>query len=118
VEDFSTTVSPSKFKTIVVISGDDAGVKQAPLIRQKLAEQGLTALRRAGEWETEERAMVEVCDGRIDGVLFLWYNQMILTDCASHKHIYSIKAGYQGVDFMLKRFVRFLELRPAEKTGA
>ena len=125
-ETYSSTVSPTRFKTIVVIAGEnDAGDLQiAVQVREKLTASGLTALNRTGLWETEGAAVAEICPpasgasgaesppGAVDGVLFVWWNRMTLHDCETRKAAYQIDAAYTGVDNMIKRLLGYLR-RPA-----
>jgi hypothetical protein len=107
-------VPGGRFETLVPIisadipAADDVGAR----LRQQLQQEGLTILRRSGMWETEGAALVAICPlgqpSDVDGVLFVWWNKLQLSDCATHRPAFHIAGGYRGVEYMVGRLVLYI----------
>ena len=105
----------SKYQVIVVIAGGDsrAELRQSSMVRAKLQEGGWQALRRAGRWATEAEAIADICPAgeavSVDGVLFIYYNQLNLVDCRSRTPAITINGGDDlGIDQMANRLMNYL----------
>lgn len=115
----SDTIRGDSIRVIVVIAGESesADRQMAGRVRATLDSAGITTLRRSGTWESEETALFDICPtGQptdIDAVLFVWWNQLELRDCATHRRAYHIEGGYRGIDHMVKRLMGYLNVRPA-----
>jgi hypothetical protein len=115
----SDTIRGDSIRVIVVIAGESetADRQLAGRVRQQLNDAGLTTPLRQGTWESEEAALTEICPvGQttdIQGVLFVWWNQLELRHCGTHRRAYHIEAGYRGVGYMVTRLLRYLNARPA-----
>lgn len=115
----SDTIRGDSIRVIVVIAGESesADRQMAGRVRATLDSAGVTTLRRAGTWETEETALFDICPAGqptdIDGVLFVWWNQLELRHCGTHRRAYHIEGGYRGIDYMVKRLMAYLNVRPA-----
>lgn len=110
----STTVPGDSFRTIVVISGDDeqSSLQLTARVRQQLNDAGLSAQKRGGLWSVEREALADICPlgqpSDVQGLLFVYWNQLDLYDCRTHKAAYQVRGGMQGTDLMVKRFLRYL----------
>jgi len=114
-------VSPSipgdSFRTVVVISGDDdqSSLQLTARVRQQLNDAGLSAQKRAGLWSAEREALADICPlGQprdVDGLLFVYWNELDMYDCRTHKPAYQIRGGMQGTDLMVKRLLRYIRPR-------
>jgi hypothetical protein len=110
----SPTVPGDSFHTVVVISGDDdqTALQITARVRQQLTDAGLSAQRRAGLWSVEREALADICPlgqtNEVDGLLFVYWNELDLFDCRTHKPAYQVRGGMQGTDLMVKRFLRYL----------
>lgn len=108
------TISPDRFKNLVVIAGEsDQGDQQiAARVREALTDAGLTIVSRRGTWETEEQSLMDICPlgagTGLDGVLFVWWNRMTLRDCETHRTAYHVDAAYTGTENMIKRLLGYL----------
>lgn len=115
----SDTIRGDSIRVIVVIAGESetADRQMAGRVRATLDSAGITTLRRTGTWEAEETALTDICPAGqptdIDGVLFVWWNQLELRDCATHRRAYHIEGGYRGIEYMVKRLMGYLNVRPA-----
>lgn len=114
IENVNPEIAPSKFRIIATIAGGDAGpdLRMSATVRQQLNDGGWTAIRRAGRWETERAAMIDICAaGDVDGVLFVSYNRIELDDCESQKPAYRIDGSPDkgvGLTDMVNRLIRYL----------
>jgi len=110
----SATMPGDSFHTVVVISGDDdqSSLQLTARVRQQLNDAGLSAQKRAGLWSVEREALADICPlgqtSDVDGLLFVYWNQLDLFDCRTHKPAYQVRGGMQGTDLMVKRFLRYL----------
>jgi hypothetical protein len=110
----SATVPGDSFRTLVVISGDDdqSSLQLTARVRQQLNDAGLSAQKRSGLWSVEREALADICPlGQatdVDGLLFVYWNELDMYDCRTHKPAYQVRGGMQGTDLMLKRFLRYL----------
>ncbi|HEY7686004.1 MAG TPA: hypothetical protein VH833_07870 [Gemmatimonadales bacterium] len=113
----SDTIRGDSIRVIVVIAGENESSDRqlAGRVREQLNEAGFTAVRRQGTWESEETALADICPlgqpSDTHGVLFVWWNQLDLRHCATHRRAYQIQAGYRGVDYMFRRLLRYLNPR-------
>ena len=113
----SASVPGDSFRTVVVIAGDDdqSALQITAKVRQQLNDAGFSALRRSGLWSVEREALADICPlGQptdVDGLLFVYWNELDLYDCRSHKPAYQVRGGMQGTDLMVKRLLRYLRLR-------
>ena len=105
----------SKYQVIVVIAGGDsrAELRQSSMVRAKLQEGGWQAVRRGGRWATEAETIADICPSgeavSVDGVLFVYYNQLTLTDCRTHTPAITINGGDDlGIDGMANRLIAYL----------
>lgn len=114
IENVNPEIAPSKFRIIATIAGGDAGpdLRMSATVRQQLSDGGWTAIRRAGRWETERAALVDICSsGDVDGVLFVSYNRLELDDCESQRPAYRIDGSPDkgvGLTEMVDRLIRYL----------
>lgn len=121
LENVNPEIPGTKFKVIATIAGGDAGpdLRMSATVRQTLNDSGWSAVRRAGRWESERTAVVDICaEGSIDGVLIVNYNRLELDDCATQRPAYRIDGSAErevGLTEMLKRLMRYLRGQP---TGA
>ena len=110
----SATVPGDSFRTLVVISGDDdqSSLQLTARVRQQLNDAGLSAQKRSGLWSVEREALADICPlgqaSDIDGLLFVYWNELDMFDCRTHKPAYQVRGGMQGTDLMLKRLLRYL----------
>ncbi|HXF95021.1 MAG TPA: hypothetical protein VNI61_02845 [Gemmatimonadales bacterium] len=115
----SSAVPGDSIRVIVVVAGEseDTDLRIAAQVRDQLNAAGLTALRRPGLWDSEQSALAEICPrdqpSDVDGVLFVWWNQLELRECPTHRPAYQIRGGYTGVNAMVKRLLRYLRVTPA-----
>ncbi len=113
----SETIRGDSIRVIVVIAGESetADRQMAGRVREQLEDGGITTLRRPGTWSTQEMALADVCPlgqpGEIDAILFVWWNQLELRDCATHRPAYQIEGAYRGVEYMVKRLLVYLRGR-------
>ncbi|MSR07699.1 MAG: hypothetical protein EXR93_11630 [Gemmatimonadetes bacterium] len=105
----------SKYQVIVTVAGGDsrAELRQSSMVRAKLAEGGWQALRRSGRWATEAEAIADICPAgesvSVDGVLFIYYNQLSLVDCRTRTPAITIQGGDDlGIDGMANRLISYL----------
>lgn len=114
----SSNVPGDSIRAIVVIAGEpDDGERQiAGQIIQRLSDAGVTATSRRGLWEDERAALAEICPqgqaGDVQGVLFVWWNQLDLRYCPSHTRAFQIHGAYRGVGYMVQRLLRYLRVEP------
>lgn len=121
-ENIHAGVDASKIQAVVVIAGNDsrADLRMSAMVRQKLTDAGITAMRRSGRWGSENEAMADICPTgqavTVDGVLFVYYNQLTLFDCRAHVRAIDIRGGDEaGLPGMANRLVRYL--RPDSRTA-
>lgn len=113
----SSTIRGDSFQTVVVISGDDDqnSLQITARVRQQLIDRGLQGERRAGIWNTELEALNDICPmgqpSDVHGLLFVFWNQLSLYDCRTHKAAYQVRAGMRGTDVMVQRLMRYLRPR-------
>ena len=117
MEEFvSPTVDASKIKRIALIAGGPhrSDMQVTARARVRLTEAGLAPVRRAGEWESNEVALKDICVQRpdspdnVDGVVFVKWDRLVLHDCASGEIATNIGGSYAGIDAMVDRLVRYL----------
>lgn len=110
----SQSVPGDSFRTLVVISGDDdqGALQLTARVRQQLNDAGVSALRRGGLWSIEREALADICPlgqpSEVDGLLFVYWNELDLYDCRTHKPAYQVRGGMQGTDLMVKRLLRYV----------
>jgi hypothetical protein len=115
-ESIRSDVNPSNLQTIAVVAGGDDrnAIRMSATVRQDLTNAGITALRRSGRWATEIDAVNGICPlgeaVTVDGVLFVYYDHLLLMDCRTHKRAYEIAGGdSDGLPGMTKRLVAYLQ---------
>jgi len=115
----SATLPGDSIRVIVVVAGEpDVNDRQlAARVIQRLRQAGITALARPGLWESEQAALADICPtpdpGEVDGILFVWWNQLDLRHCPSHARAFQIHGAYRGVDYMVGRLLRYLRVETA-----
>jgi hypothetical protein len=116
IEQQSSKHSGSEYKLITVIAGDDSrgALRMSALVRRKLNEGGWQAVTRSGRWTTENDALGDICPTgeavNVDGVLFVYYNQLSLFDCRGRTLSYQVEGGEQlGIDQMAARLIGYLK---------
>ena len=116
IEQKSAKFSGADYKIIAVIAGDDSrgALRMSVMVRAKLREGGLQAVQRQGRWTVENEAMADICPAgeavNIDGVLFVYYNQLSLFDCRSRVLAYQVEGGDDlGIEGMAKRLIDYLK---------
>ena len=115
----------SNYRAIVVIAGNDAryDLRMSAMVRQQLTENGVAALKRSGRWGSENEAVADICPAgqanNIDGVLFVYYNQLTLIDCRTHVRAYEVSGGDEaGLPGMTKRLLTYLQVDGKQQEGA
>ncbi len=102
VEHISSHIPGGRFHVIATIAGSDSriGFQVSVTVRQQLEDSGFTVVRRAGRWGTELSAVQAICAPEsvpiVDGVLFIWYNRLVLRDCATAGIAYEIALPAEG----------------------
>ena len=116
IEQQSSKHTGAEYKLITVIAGDDSrgALRMSVLVRRKLNEGGWQAVTRSGRWTTENDALGDICPQgeavNVDGVLFVYYNQLSLFDCRSRTLSYQVEGGEQlGIDQMAQRLIVYLK---------
>jgi len=115
-EQINRQVDPSTLMAIAVIAGADAryDIRMATLVREELTDAGITAIRRTGRWSSEGDALMDICPtGQIssaDGVVFVYYNQLVLWECRGKTKAIEIFGGTEaGLPGMTRRLVEYLQ---------
>ena len=115
VERVNPNIPAGRFRTIAAIAGGDSrtDIRMSATVRQQLADSGFTVVRRAGRWDSEAEAVRAVCAPgevpAVDGVLFIWYNRLVLRDCGTEGTAYEISAGTtEGISGMTQSLIRYL----------
>jgi hypothetical protein len=117
VERVSSTIPPSRFHVLATVAGGGSrtDLQISVTVRQRLADSGFTAVRRAGRWDNEADAVRSICapgqTPAIDGVLFIWYNRLELRDCTTEGAAFEIggEGASIGITAMTDRLVRWLK---------
>ena len=121
--DIHRQVDASKFQAVVVIAGNDSrsDLRMSVMVRQKMTDAGVTALRRSGRWGSEVEAVADICPAgeavTVDGVLFVYYNQLTLYDCRTRVRAIEIRGGDEaGLPGMANQLIRYLrpDWKPAD----
>jgi hypothetical protein len=115
VETPSSTIPGTKFKVIATVSAGGTGsmhLRMSASVRKQLNDSGWKGVARYGRWDSRTEALTAICaDGDVDGVLFVEYNRLELSDCATKKTAYAIDGSPErgvGIDEMMKRMRRYL----------
>ncbi|MBI4502549.1 MAG: hypothetical protein HY700_15490 [Gemmatimonadetes bacterium] len=118
------TTSGENYRAIVVIAGNDAryDLRMSAMVREQLTDAGVTALKRSGRWGTENDAVNDICPtgqaASVDGILFVYYNQLTLIDCRTHVRAFEVQGGDEaGLPGMTKRLLAYLQTKPVPKQG-
>jgi hypothetical protein len=116
-EQAHTQTNGGNYRAIVVLAGNDAryDLRMSAMVREKLTEAGVTALKRSGRWGSENEAVSDICPSgqanNIDGILFVYYNQLTLIDCRTHVRAYEVQGGDEaGITGMTKRLLSYLQV--------
>jgi hypothetical protein len=117
-EEMSPKVEGTKFKTIATLAGTSyqSDIRLMVHVRQELREAGWNAVPRSGRWDTERKAVAEICapgsEEPIDGVLFVTYNHLVLYDCQTGIKAYDVRSSPQAGGLTLaditQRLMRYL----------
>ena len=117
--DFNPNVPGTKFKTIGVLAGTDAGsdIRLTAQLRVQLRQAGWNAVQRSGRWESVPEAVQQICapgaDEPVDGVLIVTYNHLQLFDCSTAKAAFeiqsSVEGGGMGLPEMTQRLMQYLQ---------
>jgi hypothetical protein len=113
----SSSINGDSFHTVVVISGDDDqnSLQITARVRQQLIDGGIQGERRSGIWNVESEALLDICPlgqpSNVDGLLFVFWNQLSLYDCRTHKPAYQVRGGMRGTNVMVERLMRYLRPR-------
>jgi hypothetical protein len=120
-----SSTSGSNYRAIVVIAGNDAryDLRMSAMVRQQLTEAGVAALKRSGRWGSENEAVADICPAgqanNIDGILFVYYNQLTLIDCRTHVRAYEVNGGDEaGLPGMTKKLLAYLQVDSKQQAGA
>jgi len=115
-EQVNPQVDQSTMSAIVVIAGDDAryDLRMASLVRDKLTEAGFNGIRRSGRWASENEALNDICPtnqvASADGIIFVYYNQLILWDCKTRLKAIQVFGGTEaGLPGMTDRVIAYLQ---------
>ena len=93
------SVPAIKYDAIAVIGADDTSptLRMSVMVREKLKEEGVQGVRRAGRWTTEEDALSGLCSSeeepRIQGVVFVSYDTLILRECAKKEVAFRVQSN-------------------------
>ena len=126
VQEFRNAEVPgSQFRTIAVIAGDETspGLRMSATMREELNKEGWKGVRRAGRWANENEAVAEICrvagEEKVDGVLIVFYNQLVLRSCAVDTTAFRIvsSGGEMGLPQMAQRLYAYLRTGPPTATG-
>lgn len=123
-EAVNPAVPGSQFRTLTVIAAgdEDADIQVAVRVRRSLEQAGVAVVPSPGRWPTELAALEGVCGvnevpestavqraaARVDGVLFVSWDRLLLRDCPTQRTAYEIKGSWSGVDYMVRRLVKYL----------
>jgi hypothetical protein len=84
-------------------------------VRQQLIDRGIQAERRSGIWNVENDALQDICPmgqaRNVDGLLVVFWHQLSLYDCGTHRPAYQVRGGMRGTDAMVERLMRYLRPR-------
>ena len=89
-------VRPIEYKAIATIGADDSSptLRMSVIVRERLKEAGISAVRRAGRWTTEEDALIGICasneEPKVQGVVIVSYDTLILRECSKREVAYRI----------------------------
>jgi hypothetical protein len=126
VQEFrNAEVAGTQFKTIAVIAGDETspGLRMSATMREELNKEGWKGVRRAGRWSNENEAVTEICrvagEEKVDGVLIVFYNQLVLRSCSVDTTAFRIvsSGGEMGLPQMAQRLYAYLRTGPPSATG-
>ena len=116
----SPTVDASTIKRITLIAGGPRRGDMQVLVRarERMTQAGVPVIRRAGEWESSEAALRDICIQRpenpdnVDGVVFVQWDRLVLHECAGGQIATSIDGRYSGIDAMVDRLLRYIGVAP------
>jgi len=126
VQEFrNAEVAGTTFQTIAVIAGDETspGLRMSATMREELNKEGWKGVRRAGRWANENEAVTEICrvtgEEKVDGVLIVFYNQLVLRSCSVDTTAFRIvsSGGEMGLPQMAQRLYAYLRTGPPSATG-
>jgi hypothetical protein len=113
----------TQFKTIAVIAGDETapGLRMSATMREDLNKEGWKGVRRAGRWSNENEAVTAICqeaEEKVDGVLIVHYNQLVLRACSVDTTAFRIvsSGGEMGLPQMAQRLFAYLRTGPPTGT--
>jgi len=112
-------VPGTQFQTIAVIAGDETGpgLRMSAGMREELNKNGWKAVRRSGRWSNENEAVAGICqvqEEKVDGVLIVFYNQLVLRACSVDTTAFRIvsSGGEMGLPQMAQRLFSYLRAGP------
>jgi hypothetical protein len=118
----SPTISATGFHTIALLLGttDQTSAALADKVEQRLGAGGWVVVPRPGRWRNEAEALDEICQAApsstvVDGVLFVWPDQLKLWDCRTHLAAYEARSERAGPDELLNRLVQYLRGQPPRR---
>jgi hypothetical protein len=90
------------------------------MVRLRMQDSGFAAVTKTGRWDSEAEAVRGVCASEggapVDGVLFVWYNRLQLSDCATQAIAYEISGDGPsiGITAMTDKLIGYLRGRSAQ----
>lgn len=109
-------VKPIEYKAIATIGADDSSptLRMSVMVRERLKEMGITAVRRAGRWSTEEDALIGICksdeEPKVQGVVIVSYDTLILRECDKRDVVYRIVSnGRYTITQLSDELARFIK---------
>lgn len=106
----------NKFQAIAVIAGEDTrpGIRLSAQVREQISQNGITAVRRAGRWQSQLEAFNDICrpdqEEPVKGVLIVTFDRLVLHDCDTKGIAYSIAGGAQlGLTQMTEKLLAYIK---------
>ena len=116
VEQRNDRIPGNKFQAIAVIAGDDTnpGIRLSAQVREQINQAGITAVRKAGRWQSQLEAFNDICrpeqEEPVKGVLIVTYDRLTLHDCDTKGIAYSISGGARlGLTEMTQKLIAYVK---------
>ena len=116
VEQRNDRIPGNKFQAIAVIAGEDTGpgIRLSAQVREQINQNGITAVRKAGRWQSQLEAFNDICrpdqEQPVKGVLIVTYDRLVLHDCDSKGVAYSIAGGASlGLAQMTDKLIGYIK---------
>ena len=116
VEQRNDKIPGNKFQAIAVIAGEDTrpGIRLSAQVREQIAQAGITAVRKAGRWQSQLEAFNDICspdqEEPVKGVLIVTYDRLTLHDCDTKGIAYSISGGANlGLTEMTQKVLAYIK---------